>query len=165
MTVSAFPSGHPGDVFEAAPILPRGVASPGIDPIFPLREEWLRAIAEAAEKSRLRDRLDREASRLRRDALGPDARARLVKRRERLLHALPIAIREEQKALAIEDALTERLLQTSPETIPGIVAKLQFLVHYGAPGPESEEFPWPQLEALLQDLQRLTGTEWVVFEP
>ncbi len=52
--------------------------------------------------------------------------------------------------MAIEDALTERVLAMSPETIPGVVAKLQFLVQYGAPGPETEEFPWAELEALLQ---------------
>jgi hypothetical protein len=164
MAVSAFPFSRPGDNVDAAPILPRGVASPGIDPIFPLREEWLRATAETAEKTRLRDRLDREALRLRPDAIAPNAPARLAKERERILHALVKARRDEEEALAIEDALIEQVLQTSPETIPGIVAKLQFLVRYGAPSPETEEFPWPQLEALTHDLQRLTATEWVVFE-
>ncbi|MDB5365775.1 MAG: hypothetical protein JWM77_1702 [Rhodospirillales bacterium] len=164
MTMSAFPFGRPGDDVGAAPILPHGVASPGVDPIFPLREAWLRAAAETAEKTRLRDRLDREALRLRPDAIAPNAPAHVAKQRARVLHDLVNARREEEAALAIEDALIEQVLQTSPETIPGIVAKLQFLVRYGAPSPETQEFPWPQLEALLRDLQRLTATEWVVFE-
>jgi hypothetical protein len=162
MTVSAFPFGRPDD--DPVPILPRGVASPGVDPIFPLREEWRRAMIHAAEKTRLRDWLDCERLRLAPDASAPGASARVIKQFERVVKQLPKARREEEAALAIEDALTERVLATSPETLPGIVAKLQCLVLHGSPGPESEEFPWPELEALLFDLQRLTATEWVVFD-
>jgi hypothetical protein len=163
MTVSAFPYGRFDD--DTRPILPRGVASPGVDPIFSLREEWLRAMTNAAEKTRVRDWLDCERLRLEPAATAPNASARAIKQHKRIVDQIPKARRDEEAALTTEDALTDRILATSPETLPGFVAKLQFLVRYGAPGPESREFPWPELEALLQDLQRLTATEWIVFEP
>jgi hypothetical protein len=165
MTMSAFPSVYAfveNDGERVHP--PRAVASPGNDPIFPLREEWQRAAAVTAEKTRLRDRLEREALRLRPAACEPDAAPRLLRKRDRILRRLFEARHEEAAALAIEDALIERILQTPPETIPGIVAKLQFLVRYGAPSPDSDEFPWPQMQALQKDLQRLTATEWVRFD-
>ena len=164
MSVSAFPFGQPGD--DDSGILPHSVASPrGVDPIFPIREEWLRATTDASDKTRLRDWLDREVLRLHPDTMSNKESSRLRKQRERVLEALPKARRDEEDALSLEDTLTERVLATSPETIPGFVAKLQFLLRYGAPGPDCREFPWPELETLLHDLQRLTGTEWVLFDP
>ncbi|GIL41125.1 hypothetical protein [Roseiterribacter gracilis] len=163
MTVSALSYARLDD--DTGFILPRGVASPGVDPIFSLREEWLRAMANASEKTRARDWLDCERLRLEPAATAPNASARAIKQHKRVVDQLPKARRDEEAALTIEDALTDRILAASPESLPGIVAKLQFIVRYGAPGPETREFPWRELETLLLDLQRLTGTEWVVFDP
>jgi hypothetical protein len=163
MSVAAYRFDHFDDRF---PVLPRGVASPsGHDTIFDLREAWLRATKESAEKMRLRDWLDREVLRLQPDATSPKASVRLRRQHERAVSELKTAKREEEAALTREDAIVDRIFATPVETIPGFVAKLQFLVRYGTPGPGIDEFPWPQLEALLHDLQRLTMTEWIVLEP
>lgn len=171
MSASAFPLHRREDDYFFSS-LPDAVAGahgvacpPGVDPIFALREEWLRAMAEVIDKTRVREWMDREAMRLHPATTAPNASERIRRQRARVLAEIPNARRNEEDALALEDALAERVLKESPQTIPGIVAKLQFLVRYGAPGPHTEEFPWPQLDALTQDLQRLTATDWVVFDP
>ncbi len=65
------------------------------------------------------------------------------------------AKREAAEARAKE--LREAIFQTPAQNLAGVAAKLALVVVYGQPGPDYDEFPWPELRGVLGDFRRLAA--------
>lgn len=53
--------------------------------------------------------------------------------------------------------LLEQFSHTPAASLAGVAAKLDAVLAEGQPGEEDEEFPWPQLRSVLEDVVRIGG--------
>ncbi|MDL2409571.1 hypothetical protein PY650_28875 [Rhizobium calliandrae] len=58
----------------------------------------------------------------------------------------------EGKAMELDDDIAERLWDTRALTLAGVIGKLHAMLAKGQPSHESEEFPWPQIRSVVEDL-------------
>ncbi|HEY8903465.1 MAG TPA: hypothetical protein VIM48_07140 [Chthoniobacterales bacterium] len=65
------------------------------------------------------------------------------------------AVREEERAAAMEDEMAERLWDTPAESIVGASLKLDAMLARWQPSASSDEYPWPQLRSVIADLLKI----------
>lgn len=65
------------------------------------------------------------------------------------------AVREEERAAAMEGEMAERLWDTPAESIVGASLKLDAMLARWQPSASSDEYPWPQLRSVIADLLKI----------
>ena len=117
-------------------------------PLLALWREWFAARALAVEASRHQQALETKLFAI------ADPHARETEAWEAAAgetgHAA--ALEAEEHAFDAEGALAEELWAMPAGTVTGAIARLHAVLVCGQPSPTYEEFPWPQLRAVLTDL-------------